>query len=69
MTEYQYIADNAWKAARERLALLGMGADPWTIRKRPNLLVDDGVRHLERQPRLAHPAFAQQSDQARGGTG
>jgi SAM-dependent methyltransferase len=32
VAEYQYIADNAWKAARERLTLLEMGADPWTIR-------------------------------------
>lgn len=32
MTEYKYIADNAWKNARERLQLLEMEADPWTIR-------------------------------------
>src|SRR5262245_54849197 len=47
MAEYQYIADNAWKAARERLTLLELGADPWTIRNLGLLGVQAGWHCLE----------------------
>lgn len=47
MTEYQYIADNAWKDARERLRLLEMGADPWTIRNLRQIGVVPGWHCLE----------------------
>jgi SAM-dependent methyltransferase len=47
MTEYKYIADNAWKAARERLTLLEMGADPWTMRNLGLIGVQAGWHCLE----------------------
>jgi SAM-dependent methyltransferase len=47
MTEYQYIADNAWQAARERLTLLEKGADPWTIRYLDLIGVQAGWHCLE----------------------
>src|SRR5438552_2184362 len=47
MTEYKYMADNAWKAARERLTLLEMVADPWTIRNLRQIGVAAGWHCLE----------------------
>lgn len=47
MTEYKYIADNAWKTARERLTLLEMAADPWTIRTLGLIGVQAGWHCLE----------------------
>ena len=47
MTEYKYMADNAWKAARERLTLLEREADPWTIRTLRLIGVDAGWHCLE----------------------
>lgn len=47
MSEYQYMLDNAWKAARERLAQLEMMLDPWTIRNLGMVGVEAGWRCLE----------------------
>jgi SAM-dependent methyltransferase len=47
MTEYKYIADNAWKDARERLTLLERGADPGTIRYLGLIGVQAGWHCLE----------------------
>jgi SAM-dependent methyltransferase len=47
MTEYKYIADNAWKDARERLTLLEQGADPGTIRNLGLIGVQAGWHCLE----------------------
>lgn len=47
MTEYKYIADNAWQAARERLALLETVADPRTIRSLHQIGVAAGWHCLE----------------------
>ena len=47
MAEYQYVLDNAWKAARERLALIETVWDPWTIRNLGMVGVEAGWRCLE----------------------
>ena len=47
MSEYQYMLDNVWKAARERLAQLEMTCDPWTIRNLGIVGVKPGWRCLE----------------------
>jgi ubiquinone/menaquinone biosynthesis C-methylase UbiE len=47
MAEYQYVLDNTWKAARERLAQLEMVWDPWTIRNLDMVGVAAGWRCLE----------------------
>ena len=47
MSEYQYMLDNAWQAARERLAQLEMMYDPWTIRHLDIIGVQEGWRCLE----------------------
>ena len=47
MAEYQYMLDNVWKAARERLTQLELVCDPWTIRNLGLIGVEAGWHCLE----------------------
>jgi len=47
MEKYQYMLDNVWKGARERLMQLELMLDPWTIRNLGLIGVEAGWRCLE----------------------
>jgi trans-aconitate methyltransferase len=47
MTDYEYVLDNTWKAAQDRLAQLEAMFNPWSIRHLCEVGVDAGWKCLE----------------------